>query len=503
MNNFKSIGSLWLKKHFELKAYTLTHRSYIGPKDKIEVNAAGEIDQVYGPKYAPGSDRPVDHLEFLLKYDDISLEFLQAVFDKLEAADLIEYIKAIPSGKYARKLGFLYEFLTHQFLEIPIDVSGNYIDLLDEEKYITGSSIKDIRWRINNNLLGNQNFCPVIRKTNALRALLQKDLGLQLKELKQRYSPDIIRRATNYLYTKETRSSYEIEKEKPSPLRMQRFIALLTQAGKQTQEETLSEKKLTQLQNAIVDDRFKANGFRNFQNYIGQTIPRYEEIIHYICPPPEQLNSLTKGLKDAALKTDGVHSIVRASIIAFGFVFIHPFEDGNGRIHRFLIHDTLTREGVVPEGFIIPVSAHMLNNMQDYDQALEKYSQPLMLRIQYKKNDNSEIEITNKKEVEGYYRYPDLTAQAIYLAQTIYETINEDMSEELEFIQHYDEVKKELQNIVDMPDKQLNLMILFLHQNHGIFPKRRRKDFEKLTEDEINQMEKVYKEIFNIAPADN
>jgi Fic family protein len=206
-----------------------------------------------------------------------------------------------------------------------------------------------------------------------------------------------------------------------------------------------------------------------------------------------------EGLKAVALKTGGVSPVVRASMIAFGFVFIHPFDDGNGRIHRFLIHDTLTRDGIVSEGFIIPVSAHMLNHMQDYDQALERYSKPLMLRIQYVKNTNGEIEVANKKEVEGYFRYPDLTIQTIYLARTIYETINQDMPEELEFIQHYNEVKNELQNIVDMPDKQLNLMILFLHQNHGSFPKRRRKDFEKLTDEEINLMEKAYREIFNIS----
>lgn len=496
--NTKPVGSLWLQVHFGLKNYMLTHHSYIGPKDKIEISATGEIVQVYGPKYVPESDRPVYHLEFLLKYDDINLEFLKAVFEKLEATDLIEYLKSTPSGKYGRKLGFLYEFLTGQSLDVSVVVSGNYTDLLDDEKYITGPSVKDVRWRVNNNLLGTRSFCPIIRKTNTLQALLQKDLVKQLEELKRRYTPETLRRATNYLYSKETKSSYEIEKERPSPLRTQRFIALLAQAGKQTQEEVLTEKQLTQLQNAIVDERFNAKGFRDFQNYIGQSLPRYEEIIHYICPPPDNLNSLVEGLKEVAMKTGGVSPIIRASMIAFGFVFIHPFDDGNGRIHRFLIHDTLTRDGIVSEGFIIPVSAHMLNHMQDYDQALERYSKPLMLRIQYVKNKNGEIQVTNKKEVEGYFRYPDLTTQATYLAQTIFETINQDMPEELEFIQHYDEVKNELQNIVDMPDKQLNLMILFLHQNRGSFPKRRRKDFEKLTDEEISLMEKAYREIFNI-----
>ena len=37
-------------------------------------------------------------------------------------------------------------------------------------------------------------------------------------------------------------------------------------------------------------------------------------------------------------------AILAAAIIASGFVFIHPFVDGNGRIHHFLIHHVLIRK---------------------------------------------------------------------------------------------------------------------------------------------------------------
>ena len=159
----------------------------------------------------------------------------------------------------------------------------------------------------------------------------------------------------------------------------------------------------------------------------------------------------------------------------------------------------LVRDGVVPDGLIIPVSAHMLNNMQEYDSTLEQYSKPLIQQIDYTKKADGTLEVTNSGEVEAYFRYPDLTAQCVFLAQTIQETINQDMPEELEFIQHYDELKRELQNIVDMPDKDINLMIMFLHQNKGVFPNRRRKDFAKLTDEEIGSMETAYKAIFNNA----
>ena len=71
------------------------------------------------------------------------------------------------------------------------------------------------------------------------------------------------------------------------------------------------------------------------------------------------------GLLDCAAKAQGVHPVVRAALVSFGFVFIHPFGDGNGRIHRFLIHDFLGRDGVVPAGMALPVSAHTRHHPQE------------------------------------------------------------------------------------------------------------------------------------------
>jgi Fic family protein len=205
-----------------------------------------------------------------------------------------------------------------------------------------------------------------------------------------------------------------------------------------------------------------------------------------------------EGLCSVAGKSAEAGAIIRAALLAFGFVFIHPFEDGNGRLHRFMIHDVLVHDGVVPEGVIIPVSAHMLKNIRLYDQILENYSKPLMQRVKYSLSDNGEAIIENPLEVEGYYRYPDLTAQAIYLAETIDATLKEDMPEELLFLMRYDEAKKEIQDIVDMPDRDINLMLIFLHQNKGVFPKRRRDQFSKLNDEEILKMQEVYKKIYEV-----
>ena len=135
---------------------------------------------------------------------------------------------------------------------------------------------------------------------------------------------------------------------------------------------------------------------------------------------------------------------------------------------------------------------------EEYDQALENFSKPIMKITKYQKKNNEEIEILNPTEIESWYRFPDLTVQSIFLAHIIQATIKNDMPNELRFIQRYDELKKAAQKIVDMPDKDINMIIVFIHQNHGIFPKRRRNKFEKLTDSEIHQIELAYQEIFEM-----
>jgi hypothetical protein len=104
--------------------------------------------------------------------------------------------------------------------------------------------------------------------------------------------------------------------------------------------------------------------------------------------------------------------------------------------------------------------------------------------------------VTNPNEVESYFRYPDLTEQVIYLARTIKGTITEDIYREMDFLMKYDEVKAAIQGIVDMPDRNIDMMIKFLHQNKGELAARKRKYFEELTDDEIAGIQSNLKEIF-------
>lgn len=105
--------------------------------------------------------------------------------------------------------------------------------------------------------------------------------------------------------------------------------------------------------------------------------------------------------------------MLAAAIIAFGFVFIHPFEDGNGRIHRYLIHHTLAKKHFSQQGIIFPVSASILNHIDVYRIVLEQYSHPLLDFIEWKETKDHNIEVLN--ETIDFYRYFDATLQAEFL----------------------------------------------------------------------------------------
>jgi hypothetical protein len=489
-------GNTWLQFRFGLARVNLIQHSFVSSRETTTYNSDGTIEKTFGPKYAP-EPNVWGHLEFSLKNERLNLDFLTMVCQHLTPKDVGKFVDEKPAGRYRRKLGFLYEMLTGYEVKKQKEVTGNYVDLLDEDQYYTGSPEKVARWRINNNLPGNREFCPLVYRTPQLDAILNTPFRTYLDNLGQQHAPQLFFRGINYFYFKETRSSYSIEHENPSTERMNRFVALLQQAGQSNAKELLLEANLVKWQQVVLEPRYASTAFRDYQNYVGQSLPNFQELVHYVCPPPALLTQIMAGMQSMVLRISHLHPIVQAAFVSFAFVFAHPFEDGNGRLHRFLIHDMLSRGGLVPEGMIVPVSAHILARPKEYNAILEAYNKPLMERVRYAKTPEGELQVKNDTEVASYYRYPDLTVQTQYLASIVAETIMHDMPVELDFLLRYDQFKQSLREVVDMPDRKLDLMITLLHQNNGKLAKRRRKQFEELTEAEVSKMESLYIEVFD------
>ncbi len=388
-------GYAALIKRYGLDVIPNWHRSTVATTGTHRLDSSGGvIEEIYSSKYWRG-DTLGDHLEFALKYDGTNLAILASLFQEVAEKDFLEYVKSKPTGKYARRLWFLYEFLTGETLPLDDVKRGNYIDLLDPDKYYTITPPRRIRrQRINDNLLGDRRFCPAISRTDTLRDFEAADLPKRCRQVVSTYPPELLRRALSYLYTKETKSSFEIEHIKPTSTRTERFVSLLQLAE---QEDFCEKAQLIDLQNRIVDPRFREYDYRVSQNYVGETIAWQKEKIHFACPKPEDLADLMEGLVSAHRRMDegNVSAVVHATAIAFGFVFLHSFEDGNGRIHRFLIHNILARRGFTPKGIMFPISASMLKNSAEYDTSLEAFSRQLMALVEYSLDREGRMTVHN------------------------------------------------------------------------------------------------------------
>jgi Fic family protein len=334
-----------------------------------------------------------------------------------------------------------------------------------------------------------------VRKTEKLYELESSNLRKKCEEIVAAYPQELLRRALGYLYNKETKSSFKIEHITPSASRTEKFIACLELAEK---EDFCEKKRLVTLQNRIVDPRFKNSDYRDSQNYVGQTAVYQKEIIHFISPKPGDLPSLMSGFIEShnRMKAGNISPVIHAAIIAYGFVFLHPFDDGNGRIHRFLIHNILSLQGIVPRGLIFPVSAVILKNPADYDASLEAFSRPLLQLIDYRLDERGHMSVEN--DTASWYQYIDMTPQAEALYGFITKTINEELIEELGFLASYDTTKKAIQEIIDMPDRLIDLFIHLCLQNNGSLSARKRTaHFDFLTDEEITAMQQAVKDGYN------
>ena len=409
--------------------------------------------RVFTPRHQP-QDTLYGHLVFCLKYEGINLLFFKKLFEVVEESFIEELVKKEPFGQYSRKVWFLFEWLMQKLLNIPDLKEGNYIPLLDENlQYTMGKGVNSSRQRIRNNLPGTIGFCPLIYKTSKLDNYIKEDLSKKTVDLVRNVHNDILRRTSAFLMLKDSKASFNIEGETPSNTRASRWGKVIGQAGK----KPLSLDELLRLQQIVIEStRFTKMGLRTAGGFIGEhDRSTGEPIPEHISARWQDLHTLADGLigTEILLKDSEFHPILTSTMIAFGFVFIHPFVDGNGRIHRYLIHDILAKLKFTPQGIIFPVSAAILERIEDYQKTLESYSYPVQEFIEWKTAQDNNVEVLN--ETIDYYRYFDATPQAEFLFECVDHTINNIIPEEVSYLQKYDKMKAWLDDTFEMPDNML------------------------------------------------
>lgn len=461
----------------------------IGPRHKI-YQADGW--HLYTPRHQPEATLG-GHLTFALRYEGLDLAVLKALFRVTGPEPIADMVRAAPTGAYARRIWFLYEWLLDQRLDLPDATRGAYALVVDPDRQWAADSVLSPRHRVKNNLPGTPAFCPMVFRTPALAAFVARGLADEARSLVAEVPADLLARTAAFLLLKDSRSSFAIEGEDPPQDRVQRWGQVIGEAGRWP----IDEAELERLQRIVIGDaRFVHLGLRTEGGFVGEhDRASGTPIPDHISARPEDLTALVSGLtafdRGAALSLDPV---LAAAILAFGFVYIHPFDDGNGRLHRYLIHHVLAERGFNPPGLVFPVSAVILERIDAYRQVLETYSRRLLPLVRWRPTAQGNVEVLN--DTADLYRYFDATPHAEFLFACVARTIGVDLPAETAFLRTYDQFKARVQGLVDMPDRLLDLLFRFLRQNGGRLSKRARdREFAALTDDEAARIEAIFAEL--------
>ncbi len=455
--------------------------------------------QMLPPGHAP-EDTLGGHLEFALKWEGVSLAVLAALFAETDGREIASIVLDKPTGRYARRIWFLYEWLTGARLELPDAGKVTAVLVVDpEQQFAAGHGPLSRRHRVRNNLPGTRRFCPLVHRTRELERCVAMDLAAKTRAVIGRRHPDIVRRAAAFLLLKDSRASFGIEGERPSPNRAVRWGQAIARAGR----SGLSVPSLVRLQETLIGDaRFVRLGLRTEGGWIGtRDRSTLEPIPEHISARPDDLPDLLRGLVEYSerIESSPLDPVAAAACLSFGFVYIHPFEDGNGRIHRWLVHHALARAGFSPPGLVFPVSIPMLRRITDYHEVLNGHSARLLPFIQWRPTVRGNVEVLN--EVTDCYRFFDATRHAEFLYRCVEETVSRDLPREVDYLERYDEFSAAVQEaIADMPDRTIDLLARFLRQNGGTLSQRaRRREFSLLNPAEVARAEALYRRCF---PAD-
>ena len=444
--------------------------------------------------------RPLDTFEaqlvFALKWEGVDLGVLAALFKAVDPREIAAMVRATPTGVFARRTWFLYEWLIGRELDVPDPGKVRVVAVVDPQQQVAlQKGVPSPRHKVIDNLPGTRGFCPMVRWTPDLKTAVAKGLDTRAREIIGRTRKDLVTRAAAFLLLSDSKSSFAIEGEHPSSARAARWARAIGEAG--AQPITIDE--LERLQRVVIGDaRFVKLGLRDEGGFVGtHDRDTREPVPDHVSARPQDLRDLLGGIiaYDGRSVAGGADPVAAAAATAFAFVYIHPFADGNGRLHRWLIHHVLATAGYNPPGVVFPISAAILRRVDEYRAVLESYSAAMLPLIEWRATADHNVDVLN--DTADYYRYFDATTHAEFLYSCVEQTIEKDLPEEVRFLEAFDTFASSVKEIVEMPDRDVERLRDFLARGRGRLSTRaREQEFRALTDGETTRLEALYTELF-------
>jgi hypothetical protein len=472
----------------------LVTRSRLGSMRKSEVVDGREI-RTWPAQYQP-ADTFRGPVEFGLKYERLNFEFFSRLFSRIDAEEIASWLRDEPTGRYARRSAFLYEWLTGHRLPVP-DTAPNvaYVDAIDAEQYLVAMHPERVRrWRVNNNLPGRPDFCPMVYLGPKAEHDWLYDVSTGLQALDDAYGTVRLLRSSAWLTFKESRASFAIENEADKSSRVKRFAAAIAEFSGRL-DDPMSPESLLTLQKAVLGEQALRLGIRRSPVFVGQS-SLHAQIVDYIAPSEALVEAMLDAIRYLELRTRGGNAVVRAAAVSFAFVYLHPLVDGNGRIHRFLINHLLAADNVVPGNIIVPISATIAGSASgraEYGRVLETISSPFMQAYSdaYRFGQRrtcpdgvvTDFEFLQTCDAQHVWRYLDLSRHARYLSALLRQTVEHEMADEALALRQYDQAREAIKDLVEMPDSDADRIIRSLRADNWQVSNKLRAEMPQIFEE--------------------
>lgn len=474
MATARSVGYQFVLDTLGLTAFPLERPAAIRPVTRIERG-----DQVLSVPagVAPPSNDILAHLLFGLKHEGVNLQVLAQALPRVPIERLELELSAAPNGQYVRAACYLWEAWTGQQLRARPDIGGAYVELFDPQRYITGPSRRDPRWRVDFNGLGSIGYCATVERTPDIDAAIASNVLGRVKAFTHGLGQEMMDRALAWAYLHETEDSYAIEKEAPSEDKASAFIALLKQAH---EGRALTEDYLVELQSSVLSNPLdRAVQFRTQQNWLRGS-SRGAVGVTYVPPPPDLMVELMEQWMAFANQAPAkIDPIVAASICSFGFVYLHPFMDGNGRLSRFLFHKALCASGQLEAGMLLPVSVAMKRHEQQYLKTLQHYSRAARqcVNVSWLGGNDFNFDFKGGAAAHAIYRYWDATQCVLFGFQMAEQALNVELRQETQFLLHFDAIKRAVDEQFDVRGSVLATLIVICIEADGKISNNKRKRY--------------------------
>jgi hypothetical protein len=452
---------------------------------------------VVAARQAP-EDTPLAHLDFALRYEPLDLAVLKAAFQALGRQDVERYVSETRTGVANRQAWYLYEWLTGQRLNLPDLTMGNYVPVLDPTVYRAPEGDLSRRHRVRGNLGGTPEFCPLIRKTENTDTMRLDGLRRQIREVASETPAAILRRAASSLLFGETLTTFAIEGIRPPRDKLERWATAILQAGR----TPLIEAEIARLQRIVLTDGINEPlGYRIRQNFVGSFDRSYQAAPERVNPRPEDVRPLMKGWEDWLAQHSGhLDPVAAAAAASFAFVYVHPLMDGNGRLHRYMLHHILAERGLTPTGLVFPVSIPMVEKAEEYKAVLHAFDSRVMPVTRWEHDGQGGVRVLN--DVSDLYRFPEMSDEVSFVYDCISKAAFDLFPAETRQIANADHAMEAMSQVVDMSEERMRNFLMFVRQNGGKLAKKRAKgEFKDLSSETIQQLEGIIDRVFGDQPA--